>query len=120
MRLRRAPQLLHEITFLVGAFRGGDEGERIRSVRTGYQNVHDPEVRARKSFPPFERWILVKAYQEILKAGTDQPTKTKQDGTKVHLLRIDVVRDYFRLPVREKSRWHRTRKYGDRRVGFRS
>ncbi len=28
----RARQLLHEITFLVGAFRGRDEGERIRSV----------------------------------------------------------------------------------------
>jgi prophage antirepressor-like protein len=39
-----------------------------------------------KKLSHFERWILVEAYQEILKAGTDQPTKTKQDGTKVHLL----------------------------------
>ena len=28
----RARQLLHEVTFLVGAFRRGDEGKRIRSV----------------------------------------------------------------------------------------
>ena len=40
-------------------------------------------------------------------AGTDQPTKTTQQGGKVHLLRIDVVRDYFKLPVRDKSWWHK-------------
>ena len=58
-----------------------------------------------------QRWILVAAYQEILKAGTDQPTKKKigpwtlSRSTNVHLLRVDVFRDYFKLPVRGRSRW---------------
>jgi hypothetical protein len=58
-----------------------------------------------------QRWILVTAYQEILKAGTDQPTKKKvgpwilSRSTKVHLLRVEVFRDYFKLPVRERSVW---------------
>jgi hypothetical protein len=59
-----------------------------------------------KKLSHFERWILIEAYREILKAGTDQPTKTTQKLAKVHLLRIDVVRDYFKLPIRERSRWH--------------
>jgi hypothetical protein len=58
-----------------------------------------------------QRWILVAAYQEILKAGTDQPTKKKvgpwtlSHSTAVHLLRVDVFRDYFKLPLRGRSLW---------------
>ena len=58
-----------------------------------------------------QRWILVTAYQGILKAGTDQPTKEKfgpwilSRSTKVHLLRTDVFRDYFKLPIRGRSVW---------------
>jgi hypothetical protein len=56
-----------------------------------------------------QRWILMTAYQEILKAGTEQPTRKKQgpwiwsNSTKVHLLRVDVFRDYFKLPIRSRS-----------------
>jgi hypothetical protein len=58
-----------------------------------------------------QRRILVTAYQEILKAGTDQPTKKKigpwtlSRSTNVHLLRTDVFRDFFKLPVRKRSMW---------------
>jgi hypothetical protein len=69
-----------------------------------------------KKLSHFERWILLEAYREILKAGTDQPTKTTQQGGKVHLLRIDVVRDYFKLPVRDKSWWHKRGNLGKFRL----
>jgi hypothetical protein len=58
-----------------------------------------------------QRWILVTAYQEIVKAGTTEPTKEKigpwmlYHSTTVHLLRVDVFRDYFKLPIRSRSVW---------------
>jgi hypothetical protein len=58
-----------------------------------------------------QRWILATAYQEIMKAGTDQPTKKKigpwtlSRSSNVHLLRVDVFRDYFKLPIRNRSVW---------------
>jgi hypothetical protein len=50
-----------------------------------------------------QRWIMVEAYKEIVKVGRVEPTRRDNrawpDST-VHFLRIDVLRDYFHLPVR--------------------
>ena len=50
-----------------------------------------------------QRWILEKAYAAIIEAGTIEPQKINwrdgYDHTKAHLLRVEVMRDYFGLPV---------------------
>ena len=51
-----------------------------------------------------QRWILVEAYKEIVKVGSVEPTKRSNiawPDLPAHLLRIEVLRDYFKLPVRE-------------------
>jgi hypothetical protein len=49
-----------------------------------------------------QRWILIEAYSEIVKAGSDEPKKFRRSGylPPVHLLRIHVLRDYFNIPLR--------------------
>lgn len=54
------------------------------------------------------RWILVEAYKEILKNGSSKPIKldwiTNPGNTPSHLLRIEVIRDYFKIPVRTQHK----------------
>src|ERR1700693_4902420 len=49
-----------------------------------------------------QRWILIKAYAEIVEAGSNEPRKYRRTGylPPVHLLRINVLRDYFNIPLR--------------------
>ena len=51
---------------------------------------------------PLQRWILLEAYCEIVKAGSNVPTKYRRICClpPVHLLRIYVLRDYFKIPLR--------------------
>jgi hypothetical protein len=56
-----------------------------------------------------QRWILTTAYNEITKSGSTQPTvREKSDprwghkDRRSHLLSIEVLRDYFNMPVREQ------------------
>ena len=51
---------------------------------------------------PLQRWILLEAYCEIIKAGSNEPTKYRRISClpPVHLLRIYVLRDYFKIPLR--------------------
>jgi hypothetical protein len=50
----------------------------------------------------FQRWILIKAYAEIVESGSNAATKYRRTGylPPVHLLRIQVLRDYFDIPLR--------------------
>jgi hypothetical protein len=52
-----------------------------------------------------QRWILIKAYSEIVEAGTSKPKKYRRTGylPPVHLLRINVLRDYFNIPLRTQK-----------------
>jgi hypothetical protein len=52
-----------------------------------------------------QRWILVKAYAEIVESGTNEPKKYRRTGylPPVHLLRIKVLRDYFNIPLRTQK-----------------
>jgi hypothetical protein len=52
-----------------------------------------------------QRWILVKAYSEIVEAGSNEPKKYRRTGylPPVHLLRIKVLRDYFNIPLRTQK-----------------
>jgi hypothetical protein len=56
-----------------------------------------------------QRWILVKAYAEIVESGTNEPKKYRRIGylPPVHLLRIKVLRDYFDIPLRTKRNDYR-------------
>jgi hypothetical protein len=49
-----------------------------------------------------QRWILIKAYAEIVESGSNEPKKYRRTGylPPVHLLRINVLRDYFDIPLR--------------------
>ena len=49
-----------------------------------------------------QRWILIKAYAEIVEAGSNEPKKFRRTAylAPVHLLRINVLRDYFNIPLR--------------------
>jgi hypothetical protein len=49
-----------------------------------------------------QRWILIKAYAKIVEAGSDEPKKYRRASSSppVHLLRINVLRDYFNIPLR--------------------
>jgi hypothetical protein len=49
-----------------------------------------------------QRWILIKAYAEIVESGSNEPKKYRRSGylPPVHLLRIKVLRDYFDIPLR--------------------
>ena len=49
-----------------------------------------------------QRWILIKAYAEIVEAGSNEPKKYRRSGylPPVHLLRINVLREYFDIPLR--------------------
>ena len=49
-----------------------------------------------------QRWILIEAYSEIIEAGSDEPKKYRRISylPPVHLLRIYVLRDYFKIPLR--------------------
>jgi hypothetical protein len=52
-----------------------------------------------------QRWILIKAYSEIVEAGSNEPKKYRRTGylPPVHLLRIKVLRDYFNIPLRTQK-----------------
>jgi hypothetical protein len=56
-----------------------------------------------------QRWILIKAYAEIIEAGSNEPKKYRRTGylPPVHLLRIKVLRDYFDIPLRTKRNDYR-------------
>jgi hypothetical protein len=49
-----------------------------------------------------QRWILIKAYAEIVESGANEPKKYRRitDLPPVHLLRNNVLRDYFNIPLR--------------------
>jgi hypothetical protein len=49
-----------------------------------------------------QRWILIEAYSKIVEAGSDEPKKYRRTGylPPVHLLRINVLQDYFDIPLR--------------------
>src|SRR3984893_4209999 len=49
-----------------------------------------------------QRWILIKAYAEIVEAGSNEPKKYRRTSClpPVHLSRINVLRDYFDIPLR--------------------
>ena len=49
-----------------------------------------------------QRWILIEAYAEIIKSGSDEPKNHRRRNylPPVHLLRIHVLRDYFNIPLR--------------------
>jgi len=52
-----------------------------------------------------QRWILIKAYSEIVESGSNEPKKYRRTGylPPVHLLRIKVLRDYFNIPLRTQK-----------------
>jgi hypothetical protein len=56
-----------------------------------------------------QRWILIKAYAEIIESGSNEPKKYRRTGylPPVHLLRIKVLRDYFDIPLRTKRNDYR-------------
>jgi hypothetical protein len=49
-----------------------------------------------------QRWILIKAYAEIVESGSSEPKIYRRTGylPPVHLLRINILRDYFDIPLR--------------------
>lgn len=51
-----------------------------------------------------QRWILTRAYNEILETGSEEPRKFRRtsDLPPVHLLRIHILRDYFKIPLRTR------------------
>jgi hypothetical protein len=51
-----------------------------------------------------QRWILLEAYNEILEVGSEEPRKYRRAGDlpPVHLLRVHILRDYFKLPLRTR------------------
>jgi hypothetical protein len=54
-----------------------------------------------------QRWILLTAYRGILEAGSNEPTKRDAHYGyygRVHLLRIEVLRDYFNMPIRAQRK----------------
>jgi hypothetical protein len=53
-----------------------------------------------------QRWILIKAYAEIVASGSNEPKKYRRTGylPPVHLLRIQVLRDYFDIPLRTQRK----------------
>jgi hypothetical protein len=52
-----------------------------------------------------QRWILNKAYCGIMEAGSDEPQELRRADSSppVHLLRIEVLRDYFGIPLRTQK-----------------
>jgi hypothetical protein len=52
-----------------------------------------------------QRWILDKAYCGIIEAGSDEPQEYRRADSlpPVHLLRIEVLRDYFGIPLRTQK-----------------
>jgi hypothetical protein len=65
-------------------------------------------VQSQPKLSKLHRWILVEAYREIRKAGTDEPQVTERTSWadwkhKVHLPRIVILQRYFNLPVRPQS-----------------
>jgi hypothetical protein len=57
---------------------------------------------SRMKLSRLQRWILLEAYWGIVEAGSDEPKKYRRisDLPAVHLLRIYVLRDYFKIPLR--------------------
>jgi hypothetical protein len=49
-----------------------------------------------------QRWILNKAYCVIIEEGSNEPKKYRRTGylPPVHLLRIEVLQHYFKIPLR--------------------
>src|ERR1700730_14350541 len=49
-----------------------------------------------------QRWILIEAYSKIVEAGSDEPKKYRRTSylPPVHLLRSNVLQDYFNIPLR--------------------
>jgi hypothetical protein len=56
-----------------------------------------------------QRWILIKAYAEIVESGSNEPKKYRRTGylPPVHLLRVNVLQDYFNIPLRTKKNDYR-------------
>jgi hypothetical protein len=59
---------------------------------------------AEKKLSQLQRWILKAAYAAIVEAGTEEPQRRDaRNGFDLndrgHLLRVEVMRDYFGLPV---------------------
>jgi hypothetical protein len=52
-----------------------------------------------------QRWILIEAYGGIIEAGSDEPQEYRRTCylPAVHLLRIYVLRDYFKIPLRTQK-----------------
>jgi hypothetical protein len=52
-----------------------------------------------------QRWILIEAYSGIVEAGSDEPKEYRRSGylPPVHLLRINVLRGYFNIPLRTQK-----------------
>jgi hypothetical protein len=56
-----------------------------------------------------QRWILIKAYAEIVESGSNEPKIYRRTGylPPVHLLRVNVLQDYFNIPLRTKRNDYR-------------
>jgi hypothetical protein len=52
-----------------------------------------------------QRWILNKAYCGIIEVGSDKPQEYRRGDSlrPVHLLRIEVLQHYFKIPLRTQQ-----------------
>jgi hypothetical protein len=60
----------------------------------------EPSRLHRSKLSRLHRWILLTAYTHILEAGTIDPREFPHEG---HLLRAEVFRDYYDLPMRQNE-----------------
>ncbi len=60
---------------------------------------------SKQKLSPLQRWILTEAYFRIIAARSDEPKSYRRAGylPPVHLLRIYVLRDYFKIPLRTQK-----------------
>jgi hypothetical protein len=60
---------------------------------------------SKQKLSPLQRWILTEAYFGIIAARSDEPKIYRRAGhlPPVHLLRIYVLRDYFKIPLRTQK-----------------
>ena len=59
---------------------------------------------SKQKLSPLQRWILTEAYFEIIEEGSEKPKKYRRTNRlpAVHLLRIYILRDYFKIPTRTR------------------
>jgi hypothetical protein len=81
----------------------------VDSLKCKSPSLNDPSAvrysvlwHSEQKLSALQRWIMIKAYAAIVESGSNEPKKYRRTGylPPVHLLRIEVLRDYFNIPLR--------------------